>query len=58
MFAELIKDRPKIIRIRKKNACLRKRKQKLVLDSFRGHLMPSVKNTVKELNIDLVVISC
>lgn len=38
------------------DVCLRKKK-KLVLDSFRGHLMPSVKNTVKEMNIDLVLIS-
>lgn len=28
----------------------------LVLDAFRGHLTPSAKNTVKEMNIDLVVI--
>ena len=35
---------------------LRQRRNMLVLDAFRGHVTDEVKNQVKELNGDLVII--
>lgn len=56
MSTDLMKDWLNIIQIRRPGVLLRKRRM-LVLDAFKGHLTPAVKNTAKKMNIDLVVLS-
>ncbi|KAJ8891683.1 hypothetical protein PR048_004212 [Dryococelus australis] len=55
MTGNLTKYWLKVVWERKLGAMLRKRGM-FVLDSFKGHLTPDVKNTAQDLNTDLVVI--
>lgn len=56
MSTDLMNDWLNILWISSPGVLLRKRRM-LVLDAFKGRLIPAVKNIAKKTNIDLVVIS-